>query len=92
MIKATARVTEKGYSGLSRNAYTFVTTTDVTKGEFVAYIKTIFNADIQKINSLRVKGKTVSRGKHSGKRNDYKKYMVTLKKGFKIPDFEMSEK
>jgi len=92
MIKATARVTEKGYSGLGRNAYTFVTSVNVNKDELRAYIKSVFKVDVIKINSIRVKGKAVSRGKHSGKRNDYKKYMITLNKGSKIVDFELSEK
>lgn len=92
MIKTTARVTEKGYSGLSRGAYTFVTTKDVSKHDFIAYLKTIFAVDAVKLQSLNVKGKAVSRGRIKGKRSDFKKMIVTLKKGQKIADYELSEK
>jgi large subunit ribosomal protein L23 len=92
MIKASARVTEKGYSGLGRGEYTFKTTKDITKTEFITYIKNVYSVDVVKIKSLNVKGKAVSRGRISGKRPDYKKMIITLKKGQKIADYELSEK
>ncbi|MFP3014241.1 MAG: 50S ribosomal protein L23 [Arsenophonus sp.] len=52
-----------------------------TKAEIKIAVKKLFEVKVKDINTLLVKGKTKRHGKKIGRRNDWKKSYVILKKG-----------
>lgn len=52
-----------------------------TKHEIAQAVKLMFNVDVEKVNTVRIKGKTKKVGKYIGKRSDIKKAYVTLVSG-----------
>ena len=72
------------------NRYGFVVAANASKGETA--VEKIFNVTVVKINTISVTGKTHRMGRFEGKRPDYKKAFVTLKKGDKIEMVEATSK
>ena len=88
-------ITEKsmGMTGLSK--YVFEVDIDANKIEISNAVKTIFSVDVEKVNTLVVKGKKKAGSTRSGKAHrttgktaDWKKAYVTLKPGQRIEIFE----
>ena len=52
-------------------------------------VEEIMNVQVVKVNILNQPGKKKRLGKHTGMRPGYKKAVVTLKEGEKVPFFEM---
>lgn len=50
-----------------------------------------FNVKVEAVNIINLKGKYKSWRQRSGKKKDRKKAIVTLKKGQKIKEFEVSD-
>jgi large subunit ribosomal protein L23 len=76
-------MTEKSSNQLSNNnSYTFKVSTQANKIEIKKAIERIFSVVVSDVNTKRM-------GRFSGKRPDWKKAIVTLKKGYSIPDFEV---
>ena len=61
---------------------------DTNKIELKNAIESIFNVTVEAINTMTVKGKKKRLGRYEGKRNDWKKAIVTLKEGDTIEYFE----
>jgi large subunit ribosomal protein L23 len=57
---------------------------DATKFEIKAAVEDLFKVKVEAVNTLRVKGKTKRFRGRLGKRNDFKKAMVTLAEGQSI--------
>ncbi len=81
-------VTEKSTSLLEQNKYTFIVDPKANKTEIKQAVEKIFNVKVEKVNTMRVKGKYKRVRNIPGKTPDVKKAIVTLKKGDKIELFE----
>jgi large subunit ribosomal protein L23 len=83
-------VTEKGTRLREReNGYMFEVATDANKIEIKQAIEAIFpQVKVATIRTLRVHGKPKRMGRYAGHRPDWKKAVVTLKKGHSIELFE----
>lgn len=57
---------------------------DANKSEIKKAVESIFKVKVTDVNTLRVLGKKKRLGKFTGKRPDWKKAVVTLKKGEKL--------
>jgi len=85
-------VTEK-MSAISEKTgkYGFVVAVDANKIEIAKAIKEKFNVDVECINTTRYEGKKktqfTKKGRFSGRRPQYKKALITLKKGQTIDLF-----
>lgn len=77
-IKIKPVITEKTSTQMELGKYVFYVSTDINKIDIRKYIETTFNTKVNSINSLKIKGKTVRRGKIYGKKQDRKKVIVTL--------------
>jgi len=81
-------ITEKSTSLLQENKYTFEVDPRANKTEIKQAVQTIFKVKVEKVNTMRVKGKTKRVRNIPGKTPDRKKAIVTLRKGDKIEIFE----
>ncbi|MBN8827082.1 MAG: 50S ribosomal protein L23 [Sphingobacteriia bacterium] len=74
-------VTEKSDSLNSLNKYVFEVSPTSTKKHIKKAVEAIFNVSVEKVNIVNLKGKIkIFRGR-TGKRNDKKKAIITLKQG-----------
>ena len=84
-------LTEKSYAGIANKVYTFKVAKDANKVEIRKAIEEIFGVQVEKVNTLNVKGHTKSQntkqGRTVGKTSDYKKAVVTLTKDSKTIAF-----
>ena len=84
-------LTEKSYAGIANKVYTFKVAKNANKVEIRKAVEEIFGVNVEKVNTLNVKGKTKSQntkqGRTVGKTSDYKKAIVTLKKESKTIAF-----
>lgn len=86
-------VTEKSMADVNKNKYSFVVTKDATKTAIKAAIKQMFNVTAIGVATIVVKGKShrVGMRRMEVKKPEYKKAIVTLKKGDKIALLEPGE-
>lgn len=61
--------------------YVFRVPLRATKGDIVAAMRQGYQVHPQKVNVIKVRGKAVRFGRMAGERSDWKKAIVTLKKG-----------
>lgn len=75
-------LTEKSYVGIQSKVYTFVVDKRATKTEIKKAVEKMFNVEVEKVNTLNVKGHTkvqnTKAGRTVGKTSDYKKAIVKL--------------
>jgi large subunit ribosomal protein L23 len=84
-----ALITEKGTQIREReNGYLFEVARDANKIEIRHAIESIFPVKVETVRTLRVHGKPKRMGRYAGHRPDWKKAIVTLKKGQTIELFE----
>ena len=85
-IIKTVRVTEKGTrQSHTLNQYTIVADPRATKTEIRQAVQELFKVKVTRVNTLNVHGKPRrQRTLAAGKTSDWKKAIVTLKKGDKI--------
>lgn len=81
-------VTEKATELASVNKYVFVISKASNKIEVAKSIYAIYGVKPLDVNIISMQGKQVSRGRIKGKRKDWKKAIVTLKKGDSIKIYE----
>ena len=84
-------VSEKSYTLLEDNVYTFTVAPDATKPQIKQAVEDIFDVTVLKVNTLNRKGKR-KRNRRTGtfgKRPDAKRAMVTLVDGDEIDLFEV---
>ena len=72
----------------TRNQYFFEVARDANKIEIRHAIETIFSVKVDDIRTMQLRGKVKRQGRWVGKRNDWKKAIVTLKPDQKIELFE----
>lgn len=81
-------VTEKGSDLNTQNKYLFEVDKNANKIEIAKAITEVYGVKPTSINVSRVLGKTVRRGRYTGKRKNTKKAIVTLAKGDTISVYE----
>ena len=72
-----------------KNVVAFVVNSSANKIEIRNAVKTLFNVEVDSVNTVNVAGKVKRAGKHLGKRSNWKKAYVTLKKGSNVDFFEV---
>lgn len=81
-------VTEKAGILGEESKYVFMIDNRANKLETIKAIKAVYGVDVRKVNIIRQDGKRVSRGNQKGRRKDWKKAIVSLKKGQTINIYE----
>ncbi len=81
-------ITEKATNLSATNQYVFMVANDTNKIEVAKAINEVYGVKPLSVNIISVKGKKVSRGRITGKRKDFKKAIITLKKGETISVYE----
>ena len=84
-----ALITEKGTLLRElRGQYHFEVARDANKIEIKHAIEAIFNVKVAEVRTLQAHGKVKRQGRWVGRRNDWKKAIVTLRPDQKIELFE----
>jgi len=61
--------------------FTFKVTTDATKPEIADAVEMLFDVTVDKVQTIKVKGKSKRFGQIQGRRKDWKKAIVRLAEG-----------
>lgn len=77
-------ITEKSSYLAGDNKYVFLVTAKANKPEIKKAILNLYKVEPLSVNIVSVKGKAVRRGKVRGRKQDFRKAIVTLRKGDKI--------
>lgn len=77
-------ITEKSMRNQENNKFTFRVAKDVAKNEIKDAIEAVFNVQVKAVNTVNTQGKNKRFRGHMGKRQDYKKAIVTLVEGQNI--------
>jgi large subunit ribosomal protein L23 len=84
-----AMISEKGTRLREKqNGYLFEVARDANKIEIKRAIESIFTVKVSSVRTIRVHGKPKRQGRYAGHRPDWKKALVTLRKGDSIELFE----
>ncbi|MBM7583022.1 large subunit ribosomal protein L23 [Caldicoprobacter guelmensis] len=82
-------LTEKSYREMQNKKYTFIVDINANKIEIKKAVEQIFGVKVEKVNTMRYKGKLKRMGVHVGRTPAYKKAIVKLTPDSKeIPFFE----
>ncbi len=81
-------VTEKATNLGAINQYVFMVSFDANKIEVAKAIYEVYGVNPISVNIIKTKGKKVNRGRITGQRKDFKKAIITLKKGESISIYE----
>jgi large subunit ribosomal protein L23 len=81
-------VSEKSYSLIDNNAYTFLVHPDANKTEIRQAVESIWEVKVVSVNTLNRKGKSKRFRFTAGRRADTKRAVVKLAEGDKIEIFE----
>ena len=81
-------VSEKSYSLIDQNAYTFLVHKGANKTEIRKAVESIWGVRVAKVNTINRKGKTKRFRFTQGRRPDSKRAIVKLVEGDKIEIFE----
>ena len=71
-------ITERSMDDMAENKYTFVVAKNANKTEVKKAIETIFDVNVDKVNTMNMLGKVKRMGMHSGRRASWKKAIVKL--------------
>ena len=80
-------VSEKSYSLLDQNAYTFKVHPDANKTEIRQAVERLFDVTVVEVRTMNVRAKPKRRGLTSGKTRAWKKAVVQVSEGDSIPVF-----
>jgi large subunit ribosomal protein L23 len=72
----------------SANKFAFLVRSDANRVEIKRAVETALKVKVDRVNVMNVMGKTKRLGRFAGKRPDWKKAIVTLKKGEKLEMYE----
>lgn len=81
-------ITEKATNLGSLNQYVFLVETGANKIEVAKAVQEVYGLKPLSVKIINMKGKAVSRGRISGRRKDFKKAVISLKKGQSISVYE----
>ncbi|MBU6447800.1 50S ribosomal protein L23 [Patescibacteria group bacterium] len=79
-------VTEKSYHGTQSGKYSFKVATSANKVLVRKAVEKVYGVKVADVNISRVRGKIKTSGKIMGRTSNWKKAVVTLKKGETIPE------
>ncbi|MDB4939977.1 MAG: ribosomal protein [Candidatus Doudnabacteria bacterium] len=74
-------VTEKGYRQMTLGQYAFKVNTSANKISVAKAVEKVYDVKVVRVNIMNIKGKTKNFGKAKGRTSDWRKAIVTLKKG-----------
>ncbi len=80
-------VSEKSYSLIDENKYTFIVDPRANKTEIKIAVEAVFNVTVTAVNTLNRKGKVRRTRYGVGKRPDTKRAIVTVAEGERIDIF-----
>ena len=84
-----ALITEKGtVLREQQNQYYFEVARDANKIEIKRAVEAVFHVKVDSVQTMQLQGKLKRQGRAVGRRNDWKKAIVTLKPDQKIELFE----
>ena len=78
---------EKAFSGIENKKYTFVVDKRATKTQIKAAVEEIFKVQVEKVNTVNVRGKYKRQGRSEGYTSSYKKAYVQLTANSKTIEF-----
>lgn len=81
-------ISEKSMRLMEENKYTFIVDPKANKVEIKYAIQELFKVKVEKVYTLKVRGKIRRQGRYEGKTPDRKKAIVQLKAGDTIKIFE----
>jgi large subunit ribosomal protein L23 len=81
-------VSEKSYSLIEDNKYSFRVHQDAHKTEIRQAVEELFHVKVEGVNVVKVQSKPKRRGISQGRRPGWKKAIVQLRAGDSIPIFE----
>ena len=81
-------VSEKSYSLIEDNKYSFRVHQDAHKTEIRQAVEELFHVKVEGVNVIKVQSKPKRRGISQGRRPGWKKAIVQLRTGDSIPIFE----
>ena len=81
-------MTEKSMSGMADGRYTFAVALGANKVEVRQAVERLWAVHVVSVNTMRMHGKKRSVGRSVGRRPDWKKAIVRLRSGERIPAFE----
>ena len=77
-------VSEKTNAQESQGQYTFIVSVTASKVEVKKAVQAVYGVLPVRVNISNIDGKKVRSGRHIGRRNDYKKAIVSVKKGERL--------
>ena len=80
-------VSEKSYSLLDNNKYTFLVRPDANKTEITIAVEKVFGVKVTSVNTLNRTGKVRRTKNGLGKRKDTKRAIVSMAEGHRIDIF-----
>ena len=81
-------VSERSFSGMEQNKYTFEVAKDANKYQIKDAVEEIFGVKVEKVNTIRMEGKEKRQGATpAGRRASWKKAMVKLTADSKTIEF-----
>ncbi|MCX6809073.1 MAG: 50S ribosomal protein L23 [Candidatus Berkelbacteria bacterium] len=86
-----ALISEKSFQKTLENKVSFIVDKKASKFDIAGAVADLFNVTVMDINTANFKGKIKKSRKGSGARSDFKKAVLTLKKGDKIDLFEIEK-
>ncbi len=90
-ILKSALISEKSFAAAGNGKFTFIVDKSATKDSVRQIVTELFKVEVLEVNMVAMKGKVKKTRKGSGKRSDFKKAILTLKKGDKIDLFEVEK-
>jgi len=86
-----ALVSEKSFRQSGEGKFTFLVSPKTDKFEIAALVKELFDVTVLGVTTANFKGKIKKTKKGEGKRSNFKKAIVTIKKGEKIDLFDVEQ-
>ncbi len=81
-------ITEKSNRLTTESTYVFEVRRDANKIEIARAVEALFKVTVMDVNTMNVSGKLKRQGRSEGRTPAWKKAIVTLKDGDRIPLFE----
>jgi large subunit ribosomal protein L23 len=88
MLLVSPRVSEKAAHLAAKGTYVFNVPISANKVEVRKAVEALYKVHVTDVRTMRGKGKIVARARIAGRRNNWKKALVTLKSGEKLDLYE----
>lgn len=80
-------ITEKSMGGIADKKYTFKVAPSATKIDIKRAVEELFGVQVEKVNTMHVRGHMRRQGRNQGYTPAWKKAIVSLKEGSKAIEF-----